>query len=100
MSNYIIKKVTTKKAKVHVKTDEGYEFLPKSKHYANVDKVTVLNHELKEQILEKKIENDYRKIVMHIYTILNEDDEDAGNLLTAYTELDRLKFLFINIMKN
>ena len=95
MSNYIIKKVTIRKAKVNYQEADGYEFAPKGKKYDDVAKVTVLEKSLKEQILKKKIENDYRKIVMHISTILNEDPDDSGSVLTAYTELDRLKQILI-----
>lgn len=97
MSNYIIKKVTIKKAKVNYQEKEGYNFLPKSKKYENVAKVTVLDNNLIKQIIHKKVDNDYKKIVSQIYTLLNSSDEadDTANVLAAYTELDRLKQIFL-----
>ena len=40
-------------------------------------------------------ESEYKKIVAYIYQILNEDEGDAINTLTAYSELDRLKHLLM-----
>lgn len=95
--SYIIKKVTIKKAKVNYEEKAGYEFAPKSKNYENVTKVTVFDNDLKTSILKKKIDNDYKKIVMQIYAILNDtSDDDSANVLTAFTELDRLKHIFIS----
>ena len=97
MSNYIIKKVTIKKAKVNYQEKEGYNFLPKSKKYENVAKVTVLDNNLTKQIIHKKVDNDYKKIVSQIYNILNssDEDDDTANVLAAFTELDRLKQIFL-----
>lgn len=95
MSNYVIKKVTVKKAKVNYDVQDGYDFLPKSKKYENVAKVTVIDANLQKQIMHKKMANDYKKIVTQIYNLLNDDSDDTGNLLTAFTELDRLKQIFM-----
>lgn len=95
MSKYIIKKVTIKKGKVKYDAEKGYVFAPKSKTYENIKKVEVVDNELKTQIMHKKLASEYKKIVAYIYQILNEDEGDAINTLTAYSELDRLKHLLM-----
>lgn len=95
MSNYIIKKVSVKKAKVNYPNPKGYEFAPKNERYAQVEKIVVVDESLKGQILNKKIANEYRKIVAYIYSILNENGENSANSLMAYTELERLKKILL-----
>ena len=95
MSNYIIKKVTIKRTKVNYQENDAYTFHPKGNGYKDI-KVSVIDNALKEGIFRQKIENDYKKIVAKIYDILNStSDDDSANTLVAYTELDRLKQLFM-----
>lgn len=94
MSNYIIKKVSIKKAKVNYQAKDGFEFKPKSKDYALVNKVVIIDEDLKKEVLKKKINQDYKKIVTQIYNILNSEEDNGANSLVAYTELQRLKHIF------
>lgn len=91
MSNYIIKKVSIKKAKVNYPNIEGYIIHPKK--YDNITKIAIYDEDITNQILLKKLNKDYKKIVTYIYNILNEDT--GGNALQAYTELDRLKHILL-----
>ncbi len=96
MSNYIIKKVSIKKAKVNYQEPTGYEFAPKNAKYANVKRVVVADKKLQDDIYKQKIEKEYQKIVAYIYGILNEGgDDDASNTLLAYSEIQRLKQIFV-----
>lgn len=97
MASYIIKKEKITKAKVsYEKGNDSYTFAPKGSKYSNI-KVTVVDKTLKDKILQKKLASDYKKIVAQIYNILANasDEDDSSNVLVAYTELQRLKQIFI-----
>ena len=95
MSNYVVKKKTSKKMTIHYQESEGYSFHPKGANYETIAKVTIVDNDLKKNVIEAKISRDYQKIVKQIYDMLNESSDDSSNVLTAYTELDRLRKIFL-----
>ncbi len=99
MSNYIIKKVSVKKALLNYEIGEGYEFHPKGEKYTDIKKVAIYDGKITEEILLKKITRDYEKIVAYIYSLLN-GEEGSNNALLAYTEIDRLKHILLYKYQN
>ncbi len=100
MSKYIVKKSPLKKTNVKCKLGEGYSFSPKVSKYPHLSKVTVYDQNLQKGILNQKIERDYKKIVMRIYELLSEGSDGSSNVLVTYTELDRLRKIFLQKYEN
>ena len=90
MNSYILKNVKGSKGVLLFKETNGYSFAPK-KGYNHIKKITVLDEDMASGVLERKILKEYTKLVNLIYELVANDDNDSEDVLTIYTEIDRIR---------
>lgn len=91
MNSYILKNDDDEKKVLLYKEKTGYSFSPK-KGYKRVKKITVLDKNMVSGILEDKVIKYYERLIRIIYSLItNGDDTTSGDVLMAYTEIDRLR---------
>ena len=73
---------------------KSYSFTPK-KGYKRVKKITVLDKDMVSSILEDKIVKKYNLLIKIIYDLITSDDTTSGDVLAAYTELDRIRNILL-----
>ena len=73
---------------------KSYSFTPK-KGYKRVKKITVLDKDMVSSILEDKIIKKYNLLIKIIYDLITSDDTTSGDVLAAYTELDRIRNILL-----
>ena len=100
MQNYIIKKSTDKKDLIKFEVNDGYSFnSKKSSVIGDVKTITLYDKDFKENTALKKINKEYRRLVSIIYSIIENDDSESGDVLIGFTELDRIENLFVSKYK-
>lgn len=100
MKNYIIKKSTDKKDLIKFEVNDGYSFnSKKSSVIGDVKTITLYDKDFKENTALKKINKEYRRLVSIIYSIIENDDSESGDVLIGFTELDRIENLFVSKYK-
>ena len=91
MNSYILKNDDEEKKVLLYKEQTGYSFSPK-KGYKKIKKITVLDADMVSGILEDKIVKAYNRLLKIIYSLIMAGDETtSGDVLVAYTELDRIR---------
>ncbi len=91
MNSYILKNDDEEKKVLLYKEQNGYSFSPK-KGYKKVKKITVLDTDMVSSILEDKVIKAYNRLIKIIYSLITAgDDTTSGDVLMAYTELDRIR---------
>ena len=91
MNSYILKNDDKEKKVLLYKEQTGYSFSPK-KEYKRVKKITVLDADMVSGILEDKIVKAYNRLLKIVYDLIVAGDETtSGDVLVAYTELDRIR---------
>lgn len=90
MTSYILKNNKKSKDVLLFEEKESYSFTPK-KTYKWVKKVTILDTEMLSKVWENKINKEYDKLLKLIYSLISEEDTTSGDVLIAYTEIDRIK---------
>lgn len=91
MNSYILKNDDEEKKVLLYKEQNGYSFSPK-KGYKKVKKITVLDTDMVSSILEDKVIKAYNRLIKIIYSLITAgDDTTSGDVLVAYTELDRIR---------
>ena len=95
MNSYILKNDDKEKKVLLYKEQIGYSFSPK-KEYKRVKKITVLDADMVSGILEDKIVKAYNRLLKIIYDLIVAGDETtSGDVLVAYTELDRIRNILL-----
>ena len=95
MNSYILKNDDKEKKVLLYKEQTGYSFSPK-KEYKRVKKITVLDADMVSGILEDKIVKAYNRLLKIIYDLIVAGDETtSGDVLVAYTELDRIRNILL-----
>ena len=90
MTSYILKNNKKSKDILLFEEKETYSFTPK-KTYKWVKKVTILDTDMLSKIWENKINKKYEMLLKLIYRMVSSDDTASGDVLVAYTEIDRIK---------
>lgn len=90
MTSYILKNNKKSKDILLFEEKESYSFTPK-KTYKWVKKITILDTEMLNEVWENKINKEYDKLLKLIYSLISEEDTTSGDVLIAYTEIDRIK---------
>ena len=91
MNSYILKNDDEEKKVLLYKEQNGYSFSPK-KGYKKVKKITVLDTDMVSSILEDKVIKAYNRLIKIIYSLITAgEDTTSGDVLMAYTELDRIR---------
>ena len=95
MNSYILKNDDEEKKVLLYKEQTGYSFSPK-KGYKKIKKITVLDADMVSGILEDKIIKAYNRLLKIIYSLIMAGDETtSGDVLVAYTELDRIRNILL-----
>ena len=94
MNSFILKNYDEKKKVLLYEEKKSYSFTPK-KGYKKVKKITVLDKDMTSSILEDKIIRKYNLLIKIIYDLISSDDTTSGDVLAAYTELDRLRNIML-----
>ncbi len=95
MNSYILKNDDKEKKVLLYKEQTGYSFSPK-KEYKRVKKITVLDADMVSGILEDKIVKAYNRLLKIVYDLIVAGDETtSGDVLVAYTELDRIRNILL-----
>ena len=95
MNSYILKNDDEEKKVLLYKEQTGYSFSPK-KGYKKIKKITVLDADMVSGILEDKIAKAYNRLLKIIYSLIMAGDETtSGDVLVAYTELDRIRNILL-----
>ena len=95
MNSYILKNDDEEKKVLLYKEQTGYSFSPK-KEYKRVKKITVLDADMVSGILEDKIVKAYNRLLKIVYDLIVAGDETtSGDVLVAYTELDRIRNILL-----
>ena len=95
MNSYILKNDDKEKKVLLYKEQTGYSFSPK-KEYKRVKKITVLDADMISGILEDKIVKAYNRLLKIVYDLIVAGDETtSGDVLVAYTELDRIRNILL-----
>ena len=90
MTSYILKNNKKSKDILLFEEKESYSFTPK-KTYKWVKKITILDTEMLSEVWENKINKEYDKLLKLIYSLISEEYTTSGDVLIAYTEIDRIK---------
>lgn len=96
MTSYILKNNKKSKDVLLFEEKESYSFTPK-KTYKWVKKVTILDTEMLSMVWENKINKEYEKLLKLIYSLISEEDTTSGDVLIAYTEIDRIKKYLVSL---
>ena len=100
MKNYIIKKSLEKTDLIKYEVTSGYSFISNKKSIlGEIKSITLYDKEFTENTVLKKINKEYRRLVSIIYSIIQNDDSESGDVLIGFTELDRIENLFISKYK-
>jgi len=98
---YHLYKRKTKERKVELNSikEIGYTIKPKNTmKYEGivVNSMTILNNELIQTIIKKKIKKKLDMYLQFLITVLDEDDTDGGHLMFALNDLERYRRIVIN----
>lgn len=99
MNSYILKNSSEEQKVLLYQEQTGYAFTPK-KSYKKVKRITVLDSEMLESIFQSKIIREYNRLLQIIYSLISSDDTTSGDVLVAYTEIERIKEYLISQSKN
>ncbi len=94
MNSFILKNDDEEKKVLLYEEKKSYSFTPKN-GYKRVKKITVLDKDMVSSILEDKIVKKYNLLIKIIYDLINSDDTTSGDVLAAYTELDRIRNILL-----
>lgn len=96
MINYILKNNKESQEVLLYQEKTTYSFTPK-KGYQEIKKITVLDPEMLNCLWERKLEKEYEKLLKLIYSLVANDDTTSGDVLIAYTEIDRIKKYLLSL---
>lgn len=96
MTNYILKNNKETQEVLLYQEKTTYSFTPK-KGYQEIKKITVLDPEMLNRLWERKLEKEYEKLLKLIYSLIANDDTTSGDVLIAYTEIDRIKKYLLSL---
>lgn len=96
MTNYILKNNKESQEVLLYQEKTTYSFTPK-KGYQEIKKITVLDPEMLNCLWERKLEKEYEKLLKLIYSLVANDDTTSGDVLIAYTEIDRIKKYLLSL---
>ena len=94
MNSFILKNNDEEKKVLLYEEKKSYSFTPKN-GYKRVKKITVLDKDMVSSILEEKVVKKYNLIIKIIYDLITSDDTTSGDVLAAYTELDRIRNILL-----
>lgn len=98
MTSYILKNTEEEKNVLLYQEKHSYSFTPKNS-YKWIKKITVLDEDMLSSVWEQKIIKDYNRIIKIIYSLISSDDTTSGDVLIAFTEINRIKEYLTSLEK-
>lgn len=98
MSSYILNDTNGEKPILLYQETNGFEFTPKS--YKKVKKITVLDKEILNSVLESKVIKKYNRLLQIVYALISSDDTTSGDVLVAFTEISRIRDYLLSLSKH
>lgn len=100
-SRYCLDKKKIKKMTIEMKSDSfnGYHIKPRNKKEYDgivVKSMTIVNYNLVQSLLKKKIKKKLDGYLNFLITVIDEDDTDSGHLMFALNDLERYRRLVMN----
>lgn len=99
MNSYILKNASGEKRVLLYQEQTGYSFTP-SKKIKKISKITVLDKDMLSSILTRKIIKDYNRLIKIVYSLISSDDTTSGDVLIAYTEIERIREYLLSQTNN
>jgi hypothetical protein len=90
MNSYILKDSNKEKSVLLYQEKKGYTWSPK-KNYQKITKITVLDKEMLGGLFQGKVEKKYNRLLKIVYALITSEDTTSGDVLVAYTEIERIK---------
>lgn len=98
MNNYILKNQKGDKEVLLFQEQNSYSFTPKE--VKKVKKITIFDPLMLQSILEKKLNKKYNRLLKIIYSLISSDDTTSGDILVAYSEIERIREYLLSLQKN
>lgn len=100
-NKYVLYERKIKKIKVALNSIsfEGYKIKPRNKMVYDgivVKSMVIINNELIEKLLRKKIKKKLDSYLQFLISVLDEDDTDSGHLMFALNDLERYRRTIMN----
>ena len=96
MNSYILKNSNKEKSILLYQEKTGYTWSPKDNH-RKVTKITVMDKEMLSELFSSKVEKKYNRLLQIVYTLLTSDDTTSGDVLVAYTEIERIREYLLSL---
>ena len=96
MNSYILKDSKKEKSVLLYQEKKGYTWSPK-KNYQKVTKITVLDKEMLGGVFQSKLEKKYNRLLRIVYSLITSDDTTSGDVLVAYTEIERIRQYLLSL---
>ncbi len=96
MNSYILKNNKEDNDILLYQEKVSYSFTPK-KSYKEVKKITILDPDMLSEIWEHKISKEYERLLKIIFSFVSNPDTTSGDVLTAYTEIERIKEYLLSL---
>lgn len=96
MNSYILKNESNQDDILLYEEKKSYSFTPKN--VTKVKRITVLDPEMLNGILESKIIKKYNTLVKMITDIISSEDTSEGDILAAFTEIKRIRQYLISLV--
>ena len=90
MNSYILKNSKKEKSVLLYQEKVGYTWSPKDNHH-KVTKITVMDKEMLGGLFSSKLEKKYKRLLKIVYSLLTSEDTTSGDVLVAYTEIERIR---------
>lgn len=95
------RKLNKKELELNTIVHNGYIIKPRNtmKYGIVVNSMTIMNNELIQILLKKKIKKKLDMYLQFLISVLDEEDTDPGHLMFALNDLDRYRHLIMNNYK-
>lgn len=94
MTSYILKNIEEEQEVLLYQEQVYHSFTPKSK---KIEKITMLDVDALNKIWQERIATDYDRLIKIIYSLISSDDTTSGDVLIAYTEINRIKEYLLSL---
>ena len=96
MNSYILKNSKKENSVLLYQEKKGYTWSPK-KDYQKVTKITVLDKEMLSGLFEGKVNKKYNRLLKIVYSLITSEDTTSGDVVVAYTEIERIREYLLSL---
>lgn len=97
MNSYILKNKKISENILLYQEQNSYSFNPKK--FKKVKKITILDDDILSSIWQNKVIKEYNRLLEIIYSLISSDDTTSGDVLVAYTEIERIKEYLLSLVE-